>query len=196
MRSVSFEDPVYLLALQELNLQYPADCKNHILRRAASSGGLSMHPGGEHQKVTKNGNHVTVIPNSVKPNPTCRDIINKLNKHHEGGDEEETPTSSHEGPKKAAIPEPVQKHMDRAMQASHAAKTRNTPEAHDAASKMHKEVADKLGLFHGNAASHHVRMAQHHDEMSKKLRQPCPEGMRKNPQGICQRMVGGHLMPK
>lgn len=191
-RMVSFDDPIYRIALLELS--FPQDCKDNILRRAASSNGLSIHPGGEHQKVTKDGQHVTVIPNSIKPNGTCREIINTLNKHAD--QEKPKGGEDHEGSAKVQIPDPVKKHMDKANQISHDAKVKNTPEHHDRAAEAHAAVADKLGLFHGNAASHHIRMAQHHQEMAGKLRQRCPPGMHKDPRGNCQKAPPAGMPPR
>lgn len=66
-------------ALAGAGLSYPGDCKNNILERAAQKNGCTLESGGNHSTVKKNGTVITQIPNSVKDNGTCRDIIKKLN---------------------------------------------------------------------------------------------------------------------
>ena len=60
-------------------LTYPKDCKAATLRSAASKGGCSVENGAKHHKVMKGGAQVTLIPNSVKQNGTCRSIISAIN---------------------------------------------------------------------------------------------------------------------
>jgi hypothetical protein len=62
-------------------LRYPADCKSSTLRRAANKNGCTFVSGTKHHKVMKNGQQVTLIPNDVKQNGTCRGIIDALNTH-------------------------------------------------------------------------------------------------------------------
>jgi hypothetical protein len=45
------------------------------MRRAASKRGCSVENGAKHHKVKKDGKVLTLIPNTVKPNGTCRAII-------------------------------------------------------------------------------------------------------------------------
>lgn len=63
-------------------LTYPADCKNKTLETAAKKNGCYIKEGKGHKLVFNKANvKITEIPNSVKDNNTCRDIIKKLNTH-------------------------------------------------------------------------------------------------------------------
>lgn len=66
-------------SVNALALTYPADCKNKTLERTAQKNGCSTQEGKGHKLVYKNGVKITEIPNSVKDNNTCRDIIKVLN---------------------------------------------------------------------------------------------------------------------
>jgi hypothetical protein len=68
-----------LLASPTYALSYPKDCKAATLRSAASKGGCTVENGAKHHKVMKDGNVITLIPNTVKSNGTCRSIITKIN---------------------------------------------------------------------------------------------------------------------
>lgn len=67
------------LSVNALALTYPADCKNKTLERTAQKNGCSIQEGKGHKLVYKDGKKITEIPNSVKDNNTCRDIIKVLN---------------------------------------------------------------------------------------------------------------------
>lgn len=62
-------------------LSYPGDCDSAKLRRAASKNGCSVENGAKHHKVTKSGKVLTLIPNTVKQNGTCREIIKVIEKN-------------------------------------------------------------------------------------------------------------------
>jgi hypothetical protein len=68
-----------LCAPSAFALSYPSDCKAATLRSAGSKNGCTVVNGAKHHKVMKNGKQVTLIPNTVKQNGTCRSIINELN---------------------------------------------------------------------------------------------------------------------
>lgn len=63
------------LSASAFALSYPKDCDSAKLRRAAKKGGCSVENGAKHHKVKKDGKVLTLIPNTVKPNGTCRAII-------------------------------------------------------------------------------------------------------------------------
>jgi hypothetical protein len=60
-------------------LGFPADCKAATLRSAASKNGCSVVNAAKHHKVMKGGKVLTLIPNTVKSNGTCRSIIKTIN---------------------------------------------------------------------------------------------------------------------
>jgi len=68
-----------LAAPASFALKYPKDCNAATLRAAASKGGCSVENGAKHHKVMKDGAVLTLIPNTVKQNGTCRSIITKIN---------------------------------------------------------------------------------------------------------------------
>jgi hypothetical protein len=70
-----------LLASPTYALTYPKDCKASTLRSAASKNGCTVENGAKHHKVMKDGNQVTLIPNTVKQNGTCRSIIKAINEN-------------------------------------------------------------------------------------------------------------------
>ncbi len=68
-----------LAAPASFALSYPGDCKAATLRSAASKNGCTVENAAKHHKVKKNGQVVTLIPNTVKANGTCRAIIKAIN---------------------------------------------------------------------------------------------------------------------
>lgn len=62
-------------------LSYPGDCKNSVIKKAASKGGCSVKNGSNHQGVYKDGQRITTFSHHVKANGTCRSIIKAINKH-------------------------------------------------------------------------------------------------------------------
>lgn len=62
-------------------LNYPGDCDSAKLRRAASKNGCSVENGAKHHKVKKGSQVLTLIPNTVKANGTCREIIKVIEKN-------------------------------------------------------------------------------------------------------------------
>jgi hypothetical protein len=47
--------------------------------KAAKNGGCTVEMGAKHHKIKKDGSVVTLLPNSLKANGTCRNIINAVN---------------------------------------------------------------------------------------------------------------------
>ncbi len=60
-------------------LKYPKDCKASKVIKAAKSGGCEVIMGAKHHKIKKNGSVVTLLPNDLKDNSTCRSIIKDVN---------------------------------------------------------------------------------------------------------------------
>lgn len=61
-------------------LKFPADCKNKILEAAAQKNGCYLVNGADHKKVYKDPKiFVTIIPNSIKSNDSCRSTIKAIN---------------------------------------------------------------------------------------------------------------------
>lgn len=72
---------VLFLTPSAFALNYPGDCDSAKLRRAASKNGCSVENGAKHHKVKKGSKVLTLIPNTVKPNGTCREIIKVIEKN-------------------------------------------------------------------------------------------------------------------
>ncbi|XXF80181.1 hypothetical protein P2318_10635 [Myxococcaceae bacterium GXIMD 01537] len=72
---------VLLFSPAAFALNYPGDCDSAKLRRAASKNGCSVENGAKHHKVKKGGKVLTLIPNTVKPNGTCREVIKVIEKN-------------------------------------------------------------------------------------------------------------------
>jgi len=62
-------------------LNYPSDCKNSVIKKAASKGGCSVKNGSNHLGVYKDGQRITTFSHHVKANGTCRSIIKAINQH-------------------------------------------------------------------------------------------------------------------
>ncbi len=70
-----------LSAPAALALSFPGDCNAATLRSAGSKNGCTVingSKGTKHHVVMKAGKQVTLIPDTVKQNSTCRTIINRL----------------------------------------------------------------------------------------------------------------------
>ncbi len=61
------------------DLKYPGDCKASKIIKAAKKGGCTVEMGAKHHKIKKGGSVVTLLPNTVKPNYTCKGIIESVN---------------------------------------------------------------------------------------------------------------------
>jgi hypothetical protein len=65
--------------LAHADLKFPGDCKASKIMKAAKKGGCTVEMGAKHHKIKKGGKVITLLPNTVKPNGTCRGIINSVN---------------------------------------------------------------------------------------------------------------------
>jgi len=74
-----FSTLMLLGGLAYADLKYPGDCKASKIIKAAKKGGCTVEMGAKHHKIKKGGSVVTLLPNTVKPNGTCRSIINAVN---------------------------------------------------------------------------------------------------------------------
>jgi hypothetical protein len=79
LKSVTFSVLILFGGLAHADLKYPGDCKASKIIKAAKKGGCTVEMGAKHHKIKKGSSVVTLLPNTVKPNGTCRGIINSVN---------------------------------------------------------------------------------------------------------------------
>ena len=73
---------IFLLFNQSIyagQLKYPGDCNSKKIIKAAKKGGCTIEYGAKHHKIKKDGSVITLLPNTVKPNYTCKSIIETIN---------------------------------------------------------------------------------------------------------------------
>ena len=78
-QTVVFSAFVLFGGLAHADLKFPGDCKASKIIKAAKKGGCTVEMGKKHHKIKKGSSVVTLLPNTVKPNGTCRGIINSVN---------------------------------------------------------------------------------------------------------------------